>query len=445
VKAPAALLALVIGVPGILAAEPRPIVYTSLSPRSVTVGQPVSLTVDVFVPSYFLGAPRFPTLEVKDAVVVFLETGGVNLNERVGEQDYAGQRRSYLIYPQRAGKYEVPPVEVKVKYAIEGKASPPTPATGKGGSFTATIPASARGLPYFIATPSFQLSGTVEPALEGLRVGDSFERTITMTATEAFAMMLPPLEFPALDGLGVYPAQPQASDSSGERGATRVAKRVESVTYLLRKQGQYRLPKLEIAWWDTYSKQLRRAELPELVFDVAANPGLKADIPLPADPSLQPPPPDPWKPWREALRRHGPRALLGLLILALVYRVFRARIHAAIRGHRARVRERAESPEAYLERVRQAAQAGPAALLAATYRYLDRRQDGTEGAARLDRFAVASADAAFSGLAEALVRAALSAAERAPSGEAFAEALARAASPRSDPPAPGALEPLNPR
>src|SRR5262249_6583743 len=80
-------------------ADGKPFVRSTLKPQSVTVGQPVTLDVTVFVPSYFTGAPRFPQLEVKDAVVVFVEQGA-NLSERVGADSYAGQSRSYLIYPQ---------------------------------------------------------------------------------------------------------------------------------------------------------------------------------------------------------------------------------------------------------------------------------------------------------------------------------------------------------
>ena len=114
-----------------------------MHPRSVTVGQPVTLTVDVYVPSFFTGAPRFPQLEVKDAVVVFIDEG-TNLNQRAGQQDYAGQRRSYRIYPQREGEFVVPDFAVKVSFTGEdGPTRVPAPA--KGGSFQATIPAGARG------------------------------------------------------------------------------------------------------------------------------------------------------------------------------------------------------------------------------------------------------------------------------------------------------------
>ena len=122
------------------------------------MGQPVTLTVDVFVPTYFTGAPRFPPLEVKDAVVVFLDDGGQNLTENDRGRDYAGQRRSYLIYPQRAGDFEVPAFEVKVRYAVDGKPSPRTPVPApEAPASPPPSPKPRRGLEHFIATPSFEL------------------------------------------------------------------------------------------------------------------------------------------------------------------------------------------------------------------------------------------------------------------------------------------------
>jgi hypothetical protein len=435
--------------PALARAQGQPFVRTSLSPRSVIVGQPVTLTVDVFVPTYFTGAPRFPPLEVKDAVVVFQETGGTNLNERVGEQEYAGQSRSYLVYPQRAGDYEVAPFDVSVRYAIDAKPSPRTPVRARGARFTATVPNAARGLEHFIASSSFELTSTFDRPLEGLKAGDSITRTITMAAADAFAMMLPPLSFRPVEGLAVYPAQPRVSDSSGERGATRVGTRVETVTYVLQKEGSCHLDGIEIDWWDTSAKTLRRARLPAQDFTVAPNPDLKAEIPLPADPSETPPPPDPWKPVREALHRYGPRALATLVAGALLWRLIHPRLHRLRERRHARQKAREESAAAYLERVRQAAHARPTEVLAATYRFLDRRGDDSRAAARLDQFAQASGDAALPALASSLVESALagdpSRAAHA-SSERFVDALVRAAErPQATSAAPEGLGPLNPR
>ena len=437
-----------LAVPALASAAPKPFAWTNVHPRSVTVGQPVTLTVDVYVPSFFTGAPRFPQLEVKDAVVVFIDEG-TNLNQRVGEQDYAGQRRSYKIYPQREGDFTVPDFAVKVSYNGEdgGPLRVATPA--KGGSFHAAIPAGARGVDHFLATSSLQVQADTDRPLAELRTGDSFTRTVTLTAADAFAMMLPPLAFPAVEGLAAYPAQPRVADRGGERDEPRVAERVEAVTYVLQKPGSYRLPAVEIAWWDTRSQTLRRASVPELAFDVGSRPEGQAEIPLPPDPGDQSAAPDRWRPLREGLRRFGPAALVALVALGVLLRLLRAPLRALGARRTARRRAREESEAAYLARVAEAARSGkPKELLAATYRWLDRRPRAASEAARLDRFVQQSGDADLPEVSAALVDAALEADEVSDteSAERFARALARAAgrgAPAAGRPA-GSLGPLNP-
>jgi hypothetical protein len=442
----AALGVLILASAAPLWAAAKPTVYTSVTPRSVTVGEPVTLTVEVYVPNFFTGAPRFPQLEVKDAVVIFQEQGGTNLNQQIGEVAYAGQQRKYAIYPQRAGEFEVPPFAVSVRYSIDGKPSASTPVQAKGGHFSATVPDAAKGLEHFIATPSFQLTAEADRASEGLKEGDSLTRTITMTALQAFAIMLPPLSFPATDGIAVYPGQPRLSDSPGERGEARVARRVETVTYVFKRQGSYRLPAIQIAWWDTRARTLRTAALPELTLAVAANPSPAPEIALPQDPATRPAP-DPWKPLREGLRRYAPAALGLLLALAILYRLFGARLHALRARRAARQAVQRESAAAYLERLQAVARAGsPAEILAAAYRWLDRR-DANGSAARLDRFAERSGDAELPALANGLVDAVLSGGRTGNgSSQRFVEALVRHAERQPGQPTPtGSLGPLNPR
>jgi hypothetical protein len=226
-----------------------------------------------------------------------------------------------------------------------------------------------------------------------------------------------------------------------------VGKRVETVTYVLQKEGSYRLPAIEIAWWDTNARTLRKARLDELGFPVAANPASPPEIALPEDPAATAPPPDPWQPLRDALRRYGPLALGALLGLGILYRVFGSRIHA-LRARRAAERiQRQESAAAYLAQLEAVARSGaPAEVLAATHRWLDRR--GTNGsAARLDEFAQRSGDAELPRLADGVVDAVL---ERGPSSDGsaqgFVAALVRHAHRNPDRPSlPGSLGPLNPR
>jgi len=48
-----------------------PVVQAHLQPaKSVLVGQPVRLTVPLYVPIYFIGSPDFPEFEIENAIVV---------------------------------------------------------------------------------------------------------------------------------------------------------------------------------------------------------------------------------------------------------------------------------------------------------------------------------------------------------------------------------------
>ena len=79
------------------------------------------IIVEVLVPSYFMGAPRFPDLDVENALVVFNDRGS-NFSEREGPTTWAGQSRSYTVYPQLPGSYDVGVIGVEVAYFAGGRA-----------------------------------------------------------------------------------------------------------------------------------------------------------------------------------------------------------------------------------------------------------------------------------------------------------------------------------
>ena len=85
----------------------NPIARTRLEPGpAVTVGQPIDIDIEVLVPAFFMGAPRYPDLDVDDALTLF-NARGTNFSERIDGETWAGQSRRYTVYPQRAGTYEI--------------------------------------------------------------------------------------------------------------------------------------------------------------------------------------------------------------------------------------------------------------------------------------------------------------------------------------------------
>ena len=261
-----------------LAAEP--FARAHLDPAGpVTAGQPVELVAEVFVPTWFSGAPTFPALDIPNAVVVFTDRG-VNLTKTIDGETWAGQMRSYLVYPQAAGTYDVPALEITVRYAIDAKPSAPTVARTEPLTIEVRVPEAAKDLEHFLATPHLTAEQSIEGDPDALAVGGAVTRTVTLRAEGAFAMMLPPLAFEAPDGVEVYPDRPRVADSGGERGETRVGERTEAATYVMHAAGAFELPAIEVRWGNTARDRVETTTLPSVALQVAEGAAPEGEIPL---------------------------------------------------------------------------------------------------------------------------------------------------------------------
>lgn len=389
----------------VLAQAPAPFARARLEPSdAVTVGQPISVVVEVLVPSYFMGAPRFPSLEVRDAVVIF-ERRGANFSERVGGESFAGQRRRYQVYPQRAGELSVPPVDVSLRYFAADGGATDTVVSTEPLRFEAIVPPGAAGLDPFIATRELHLVDVVEPIPTELEVGQAFTRTLTVTVVGALSMVVPPLGLEPVEGLAFYPGSPQVTDSGGERGAAIVGTRVETATYVAEQAGHYRLPGLRVEWWDTTSQARRVAAADPLEFDVVEA-ETEAALTLPADPSV------------DETEHEGPTGVprssrlgrlltIGAIAALVMGAVVRAERFVAPKLERARERRRLSEPFVFA-RFRDAALSGDPEATARTFMaWLDaeRRTDVVEERLRpalFTDFAKRAGDAALLRQARAL-------------------------------------------
>jgi hypothetical protein len=253
--------------------EPLPFARATLDASSrITVGEPVTLEVAVLVPSFFAGAPRFPDLDVRNALTLFNDQG-TNFTEPVGRNTFAGQSRSYTIYPQTAGEFVIPELAVAVRYrGSDGMAS--ADLKTRKLSFIAAVPAAAADWPYFIATTNLDLAQEFDPQPGTLSVGEVLRRTITTTIANAPAMIIPPLEPDPIEGLGIYESPAVVNDSDASRGALPVGTRTEIISYVVENAGEFTLSGISMRWWDTSRNEARTSELPAVVFSVTeAGPG----------------------------------------------------------------------------------------------------------------------------------------------------------------------------
>ncbi len=122
-------------------------------------------------------------------------------------------------------------------------------------------------------------------SVEGLKVGDSITRSITIDAQGITAIQLPPITPPVIDGLKFYADRPDMNDVNSAAGID--ASRTESYAVIATKPGRYQLPAIKVEWFDTVNNQAQTATIPAVTIDVAANPDAAPAIIVPPSGDIQ--------------------------------------------------------------------------------------------------------------------------------------------------------------
>ena len=309
--------------------------------EAIVVGQEVELVMEVSTPRWFAGGTRIRTPEVDGLVVLRRDEFATNLSRRERGATWVVQQWRLELYPQRSGRFTVPPVHLTlaVNHAeagiVRGEIAT-RPLT-----FEAVVPPGLRDKARWLATPSLSLKQNFDRSPTGLAPGDAFTRTVELRATRIAAMMIPALPVSESEGLAAYPDIPALEDRSNRGEATAI--RRQSVTYVVEQPGQYRLPELALTWWNTEKGQVETAILPAVEIDAG---GVVAVPEVPAAPVRKG-----W-PW------YGTATLLALAFLA------------ALAGLRLLAEDRP------LSRARAALRRGDApAAAAAIYAWLNTRED----------------------------------------------------------------------
>ncbi|CAI8867184.1 hypothetical protein [Pseudomonas sp. IT-P218] len=256
-----------------LAAEPDLRVQATLQPADTAmVGSLVELRLDVLTDTWFTSAPTLPDLKLPGALVMPSDGHAEHLNQTLDGKSFNGMRYTYLITPNLAQAFDIPPLTVRV---TPGQATSELSAQSQALHFTATQPPGfLPGEPVLVAQ-GLRFSQKIVDSSSPPKVGDSLTRELTLQADGALAMSLPTPSLGDVSGLSRYPKTPQISNLDDGRGNFTGGQRIDSVTYRIDKQGQYNLPAIELKWFDASSQQTRIAQVPAVSFDAAANSAYK--------------------------------------------------------------------------------------------------------------------------------------------------------------------------
>lgn len=373
------VLVLTVFVTNAEAQTPTALAETKLLPEGeLAVRQRCELVVRFLSDGFaFSGTPSFPDVQIEGAIVV-PPRSGMNLTERRSGQTWMGVERRYSVYPTRTGELVVPTVTIGASVRNSAGVAD---VTAKSESLVrrVVIPSELADNPGAVLTPKLSLSQTFEPDANELKVGDAIKRTVTVTAEDTVAMLLPAVVPVKLEGFKAYPDQPVLNDREYRGSLT--ATRTDSVTYIAQKEGQYELSPISVFWWDPKQDQVREAKVPAFSLTVLANPRWAVD------------PNEPMQGETEGTTLGGGAKyfMAAAVIITCLFLVGWWLSH--LYGHRLRRIladyrvQRAESEKVYFRRFQQACHTNdPRAALRTLLAWLD-RQSEFHGATTLEEFA----------------------------------------------------------
>lgn len=260
-----ALLSLVCLAGVATAAEPEVRVDARLVPdTTIMSGATVRLEVDLLVDTWFTDAPVLPVLQLPGAVVSPPSGEAQHLNQQHDGKAFFGLRYTYQITPTAAQRFTIPALAFRVQ---PGQASAPQMVHSQPLSFEAKGLASGNAGQHLVAG-TVELTQDIQRSHTPLRAGDSITRQLHIAANGAQAMLIPPPTFVEVEGLKRYVHTPSVTPLSDGRGGTLGGQREDSVSYVATAAGHYRLPAIEVQWWDAVTGEPHTASVPALELEV---------------------------------------------------------------------------------------------------------------------------------------------------------------------------------
>jgi hypothetical protein len=265
------------------------LVSVSPAPDSIAGGKTVLFEAEVDSDSTYVQGQVILTLRVQQAVNLdgrsitelqldnaFVKPLEQNSFQRtIDGRPWLVHEVRYAIFPEHSGTLEIP---AQTFSAREGQARRGFFDLGGGGRQLrrSTEPLTIEVLPRpetfpagtWLPARKLTLEESWSTAPEQLRAGESATRTIRILGEGLQGAQLPPVMFPATEGLKYYPDQPVINDTEVATGL--LGSRQDSAAVVPTHAGTWTIPKIRIPWWDIESGEVRYAVLPGREITVAA-------------------------------------------------------------------------------------------------------------------------------------------------------------------------------
>ncbi len=235
--------------------------------QEIWAGQQVTINLDLKTTGLSFSNSHFNLPEVSGAFLMQTDTTTIKLSENIDGQTWQIVRYPIALYPQKAGRLEIPPIDVRFNTATGfGSTEKAFDFQTESLELTVNLPPGVKEGDLVVTTSSFELDHNWQPETGTANVGDAFTLTISRKAEDISAMLLPPLPVFRTEGLGVYPQAPEVSDKTDRGDLT--GQRTDRIIWVAEKSGQYDIPGIRFQWWDPDRRELKQQIVPGMALDV---------------------------------------------------------------------------------------------------------------------------------------------------------------------------------
>jgi hypothetical protein len=208
--------------------------------------------------------------ELGDAVIEKLGDDS-NYNTQINGVNYLVTERKYAIFPQKSGSVTIKPMlltaeVVANKQSFNSFFSSSATQTKKISSKSVTlevksIPAIFTGQ-HWLSAEQLVLKEEWSGDIQQMKVGEPLTRTLTLLAKGTTVGQLPEINSGKVnEQLKTYPDQPVLREQKKPEGV--IAFREEKIALIPSKAGHYKLPAIEIPWFNSLSQKMEVAKIPE--------------------------------------------------------------------------------------------------------------------------------------------------------------------------------------
>ncbi|GAC15248.1 hypothetical protein GLIP_2623 [Aliiglaciecola lipolytica E3] len=217
------------------------------------------------------GSMAEPSLENADISLIGKDK---DYSEIVDGQRYRIIERNYAIIPQSSGQVTIkgPLFEAEVIDRSQNSFSyfnQTRPINRVAPDIVLDVqPIPANYSEHWLPSEFVQLNEEWQPELSEMKVGEPITRTLTLSVLGVSQQQLPEIAGQYPPDFKVYPDQP--TTTSVTRDDNVIAQRVENIAIIPNRAGQFVLPPVKVAWFNTKTKTTEYAELPARSVEVAA-------------------------------------------------------------------------------------------------------------------------------------------------------------------------------